>query len=658
MSETSGGVVLIVDDHEVNRYTSGRVLRAHGYSIIEAGTGAEAIEAAEKHSPDLVLLDVNLPDMDGFEVCHRLRADPAVARMAIVHISATFVSNADRAQGLDAGADGYLTRPVEPVVLAATARACIRARRAEAEVKRRERELVSLAESMPDLIFRLDTSRHFTFVNGVAQRVLGVGPEALLGRKCSEVDLPKDVCELLDARLTGAIHTGEPQAFSFELTMPDGRRTFEARLVPERRADGEIDHVLGVAQDVTQRRQMEQERERILEAERAARAAADRAARIKDEFIATLSHELRTPMHAILGWTEILQRRGDDPGAVKKGLEVIIRNARAQAEMINDLLDLNRIMSGKLRLNEARIDLADSVRVTAEAMTPLASSKGVNIVVRSPTAPAWIVADADRVLQVVSNLLGNAIKFTPAGGRIDLSVEQRHGAYRLTVRDTGIGMDPAFLPHLFDRFSQADATAARTHGGLGIGLSIVKQIVLLSGGTIDATSDGAGHGSTFVVELPVAPQLSEAQRNVGEPARPDLPADPLDVDLSGVSVLLVDDQVDAREVVQRLLTEAGAAVSTASSAQEALDRLAIDVPDLLLSDLGMPRMSGYGLIEQIRGTLAITPDRLPAIAISAYTREADRDRALAAGFQSHISKPLQPDVLLKAVQHWGRHKVS
>jgi hypothetical protein len=649
--------VLIVDDHEVNRYTTGRVLRAHGYSIVEAGTGAEAIEAAEKHSPDLVLLDVNLPDMDGFETCQRMRADPQQARMAIVHISATFVSNSDRAHGLDSGADGYLTRPVEPVVLAATARACIRARHAEAEVKRRERELAALAENMPDLIVRFDTSMRYTFVNGVAQRMMGLSQEEMLGRTSREIGMPAGACDRLEDRLARAIATGEPQTLSFELPVDGEMRTFDARLIPERRADGAIDHVLGIAQDVTARRQLEQERDRMLESERAARGAADRAARIKDEFIATLSHELRTPMHAILGWTEILQRRGDDPAAVKKGLAVILRNAQAQAEMINDLLDLNRIMSGKLRLNEARVDLADAVRVTADAMMPLASTKGVHVAVRTPASAAFVIADADRILQVISNLLGNAIKFTPAGGRIDLAVEASGDHVKLTVRDTGIGIDPAFLPHLFDRFSQADATAARTHGGLGIGLSIVKQIVVMSGGTIEATSDGAGLGSTFVVKLPAAPAMTSNHAGVGGAKLTDAPAGLVDVDLSGVSVLLVDDQADAREVVERLLAEAGATVRSVSSASDALDLLSQGAPpDLLLSDLGMPRMSGYELIECIRAQHAIPASRMPAIAISAYTRDADRDRTLGAGFQAHLAKPLQPDVLLKTVSQWGRHK--
>ncbi|MFT3789468.1 MAG: response regulator [Tepidisphaeraceae bacterium] len=652
MSAASAGTVLVVDDHEVNRYTTGRILRGQGYHILEAGTGREAIELAEKYRPDLVMLDVNLPDLDGFEVCKQLRANPQLTQMAVIHISATFVTDTDHVHGLDSGADGYLTRPVDPIVLAATARACIRARRAEAEVLRREHELLALAENTPDILSRFDTQLRHTYVNSAAERATGLPRDQFIGKTNRELGMPVELCEQIETGLRRTMESKQPQSIHFSMPVGDVVREFVSRLIPEFSSGHRVEHVLGITHDVTERKQIERDRERLLEAERAARAEADRLMRVKDEFIATLSHELRTPLNAILGWTQILQRGTPEPAACQQAIEVISRNARLQAEMISDLLDMNRIMSGKLRLTLTHVDLNDVTRSAVEALAPMASTKRLNVSLKAPADPSWVMGDAGRLQQVVWNILSNAAKFTPDGGSIDLTVDRTGDHVQLRVRDTGAGIDPKFLPQLFDRFSQADASAARKHGGLGIGLSIVKQIVDLLEGTIEARSEGSGKGSTFIVTLP-AINTPTAAIESSEQESPDVDESEHDIDLNGLSVLLVDDQADSREFVVRLLTEAGADVWPTASGHEAITRLSARAPDVLLSDLGMPGMTGYDLLQHIRGPLGISPDRLPAIAVSAFSRDTDRQRAAAAGFQEHLSKPVQPHTLVAAIHRWG-----
>ena len=383
-----------------------------------------------------------------------------------------------------------------------------------------------------------------------------------------------------------------------------------------------------------------------LGAEKAARSDAERADRLKDEFLSVLSHELRTPLNAILGWTHVLQRAPDNVESVVKGAQVIERNVKVQVRIIEDLLDVSKIVSGNLRLEPEPVELLPVIDAAVEAVQPAADIKGVRLTRQLDVQAAPVVGDATRLQQVVWNLLSNAIKFTPQGGRVDVILQRSGNHLRLTVADTGEGIDEGFLPHVFDRLRQADGSTTRRHSGLGLGLSIVKHLVELHGGSVEAHSPGRGHGSRFTVLLPVATVAAPQERHTDLSPQP--PTPPETVDLRGVDVLLVDDERDARELMHQVLVDAGAQVRLADSAAQALQAFGDRAPHVLVSDIGMPGEDGYSLIARVRH-LEREHARVPAIALTAFARAEDRRRALLAGFQLHLAKPVEPAELVAAV---------
>ena len=404
-----------------------------------------------------------------------------------------------------------------------------------------------------------------------------------------------------------------------------------------------IDH----ARLYEQARRDADERARLLEAERRARVELERVSLMKDEFLATLSHELRTPLNAVLGWADILLARGGEDPDARRGLETIARNARAQAQLIDDLLDMNRIVSGKLRLDVQRVDLGAVVEAALDSVRPSAQARGLHVradVDRS-LAPVW--GDPNRLQQIVWNLLSNAVKFTPRGGHVDVSVRPVDGRAEVVVADDGAGIPPDFLPHVFERFRQADSSTTRKFGGLGLGLSIVKHLVELHGGTITADSAGRELGATFTITLPLRDAADLPPARERKAARTSTPADR---PLAGATVLVVDDEADARDMLDTVLTGVGATVITAASAAEALAALASARPDIIVADIGMPTHDGYELMNDVRALPAAAGGRIPAIAVTAFARPEDRTRALTAGFQIHVSKPIEPQELIATIQ--------
>ncbi|MDP3214161.1 MAG: ATP-binding protein [Deltaproteobacteria bacterium] len=393
----------------------------------------------------------------------------------------------------------------------------------------------------------------------------------------------------------------------------------------------------------------------LLEAERAARAEAEEAGRMKEEFLATLSHELRTPLNAILGWSELLRQTSREPS---KGLEVIERNARAQKRIIEDLLDMSAIVNGKLRLDVRPVDLAEVLGAALETVRPAAEARGVRLHALLDPRCGPVSGDPDRLQQVLWNLLSNAVKFTPRGGQVRAELARVDSHIEVRVVDTGEGITPEFLPHMFDRFRQADATMTRRHGGLGLGLAIAKQLVELHGGTIRVQSPGLGHGATFVVELPLSALRAASEQGSGRRhPTADTPTDPTDASprLDGVRVLMVDDEADARDMVKALLERCHARVTTAGSAAEALSLLRAEPPDVLISDLGMPGEDGIALIRQVRALGPEEGGRVPAIALTAYAGSRDRVRIIRAGFQHHLAKPIEPAELIALVASAAGH---
>jgi len=636
-----GPRVLVVDDNPASLYSTSRVLSAAGFSVSAASTGTETLARCAMHAPDLVLLDINLPDFDGFEVCRRLRSSPPTERLPVIHLSSTFLDDQARVRGLDAGADSYLTHPVEPVVLVATINAVLRARNAEAVARRREAELRAVFELAPSGICLIDRHLMFRDVNPALAAMLHRAGRELIGRSCTESLVEGDRAGLLrwaaagerSGQWRGLMSYRKPHGGIVQLDW-----TVSEYTVP--------DLLLAVVSDVTERRIGDLERERLLTSERAARAEAERANRLKDEFLATLSHELRTPLNAIVGWAHVLQSGRPSHDEMQKGLGIIERNARLQAQLISDLLDVSRIISGKLTLECGPVVLADMIQAALEGVRTAADGKGVHLQLELDERVPPLMGDASRLQQVVWNLAHNAIKFTPSGGHVHVALRRSGAEVAIEVRDDGAGIAPDFLPHLFERFRQADASVARSHGGLGLGLAIVKQLVEMHGGRVVVHSDGLGQGATFTVWLPL--------RAVAPAPAPEPGDDSERRALHGLRILVVDDDDDARALVVRLLGERGARVVEAADAHRALDLLTQIAPHLLISDIGMPHQDGYDLIRSVRRR----GQALPAIALTAYARTEDEQRALAHGFQLHLAKPIQPGALLQAVVRLTQHQRS
>jgi signal transduction histidine kinase len=518
-------LVLVVDDTEVARYSKVRMLRQAGFEVIEAGTGAGALQAVAERMPRLVVLDVRLPDINGWEVCRQLKGNRDTSSVLVLQMSATFVTQADTARALEGGADACLTEPIEPPVLVATVKALLRARTAE--------------DALRDALAR----------------------------------------------------------------------------------------------------------------EQAARGAAEAANRTKDEFLATLSHELRSPLNAILTWTNLLRSGQLDGGRTARALEAIERNTRLQVKLVDDLLDVSRIISGKMRLEVSLVELPAIIEAALETLRPAADAKAIAVSMTADPTVGPVSGDPGRLQQVIWNLVSNAIKFTPKGGRVAVHLENVDSVAQIRVIDSGKGIEPAFLPHIFERFKQADATSTRAEGGLGLGLAIVRHLVELHGGTVDAHSEGLGTGTTFTVRLPV-PAVRATGR--GRDAIERRIAADTPPSLAGLTVLIVEDEIDAREALAAVLEHAGATVRAASSVDEALALLAGAHPDVIVSDIAMPHQDGYALMRRLADDLPDASARVPTLALTAYGGAEDRRRILDAGYHAYLTKPVDATELVVAVGRLAR----
>ncbi len=522
----SSACIIVVDDNDTNRYTKGRLLRQAGYEVLEAATGGAGLAFVASHAPDLVVLDTQLPDTNGWEVCRRIKERGPEAPL-VLQVSATYVEEGDTVKALEGGADACLTEPIDPAVMLATVRALLRIRHAE--------------HALRDALAR----------------------------------------------------------------------------------------------------------------EQALRYAAESANRAKDEFLATLSHELRSPLGTILTWVTLLKEGRLDPARSRHGLDAIERSTQLQVKLIGDLLDISSIISGKTRLDVGAVDLAAVVQTAIDGLRSAAAAKDLVVASRIEPDVPRIAGDAMRLLQVVQNLCSNAVKFTPRGGRVDIVVRATDGSVEIEVSDTGKGIPAEFLPHIFERFRQADASTTRFEGGLGLGLAIVLHLVELHRGSVDARSAGAGQGATFVVRLPAAPPVGTSTPALSVRPEPHGAADP-DA-LAGLRLLLVDDEDDAREAVATALAQRGATVATAASVEAALRAIDTEAPDVMIGDIAMPGEDGYSLIRRLRDRTPAAGGRIPALALTAYGRLTDRAQMLAAGFDECLTKPIAIDELTAVVRRLARH---
>lgn len=514
-------------------------------------------------------------------------------------------------------------------------------------------------ESTTDGILVVDQDGEVTDFNEELARLWNIPREALVGTKRTEI-LSKAATQLKQPEefiaQTQQIYESSPSA-SFDIVEFKDGRVFE-RVSNVQRIDDRVVGRVWSFREITQRVRSEAEREQLLSSEKEARARAERETYMKDEFLATLSHELRTPLNAILGWTTIL-RQASKPEEVSECIEVIERNARSQTQIIEDLLDMSRIVSGNVRLDVQRVDLVPTLKAAMESVRPMSAGKEIRATSVLDPMAGPISGDPARIQQILWNLLTNALKFTPKGGRVHVVLERVNSHIEISVTDSGQGIDPEFLPHVFDRFRQADASSTRHQRGLGLGLAIVKNLVELHGGSVRAESAGPGLGSTFTILLPIATARIEAdpdrrhpQAATGSRESEDTP------DLAGIRVLAIDDEADARELIKRILTSRGAIVETAGSAAEALECLNATRPDVFITDIGMPGEDGYSFIRKLRQRATDRGGNVPAIALTAFARSEDRRRAILSGFQMHIAKPVEPSELIAIVASLATRKVN
>jgi len=516
-------------------------------------------------------------------------------------------------------------------------------------VRTGEEQLRLIMASVKDhAIFTLNVEGRVTAWGVGAERVFGYTAQEMIGQPLAKLFTPDDQKRGRPQVEIGlASDTGLADDTRYH-RRKDGSQFFSSGTMEALRDEAGILHgFVKVIRDITEQKRLETQREALLQNERTARAEAERIGRLKDEFLATLSHELRTPLNAILGWAHLLLRQPPAPEAIAQGLAVIDRNARMQARLIADLLDMSRIISGQMRLDVQQVELPVVIQAALDSVRPAASAKDVKLHTVLDAVTTAVHGDPARLQQIVWNLVSNAVKFTPRGGRVQVILSRVNSHVEISVSDTGKGIPSDFLPHVFERFRQADSSTTREHGGLGLGLAIVKQLVELHGGTVNAASEGEGKGSTFTVHLPLiaiqmnpGPSIKDSYR-LAMDASPsgDLPS------LAGIRVLVVEDEPDAQVLIKRILEDCDATVVLAASAQEGLAAASRETLHVIVSDIGLPGGDGYHFMS----TLRKSGNRVPAAALTAFARSQDRTRALQAGYQTHIAKPVEPAELLAAV---------
>ncbi len=528
-------------------------------------------------------------------------------------------------------------------------------RRADEALRKQSDWLRVTLSSIGDAVITTDVEGRVTFLNRVAESLTGWTQDEAMGR------LLPDIFQILNEESRQPVENPALRTLSAGdivglanhtiLIAKDGTECpIDDSAAPIRNEQGEVVGTVLIFRDISERKRMELERERLLAAAQAAQKQAEQANRLKDEFLATASHELRTPLTAVVGWSRMLRTGKLDAENSARALESIERNATLQTKLIDDLLDVSRIITGKLTLDRRPLEIAHVVSDAVNTVRPAADAKNIAIETSFDAEAEPVLGDANRLQQVLWNLLSNAVKFTPKNGRIKVALQRVNSEVQVSVGDSGEGISSEFLPYVFDRFSQGDGKSTRSHTGLGLGLAIVRQLVELHGGTVKAHSDGPGRGATFKLRLPV---LSLNLVPGSKPALSDSTltgarvTDGLIIEcpprLDGVRVLVVDDDPDTRQMLKAVLSECHADVITASSAAEAIKEIEHQKPDVLVSDLGMPEQDGYELIKQVRKTeSADNAARVPALALTAYAKAEDRVRALAGGYQVHLAKPVEP----------------
>jgi PAS domain S-box-containing protein len=631
MNDPTANLILNVDDNDGARYAKSKILVRAGFEVIEAANGTEALERARVSMPDLILLDVKLPDINGFEVCRQIKATPETSAILVLQTSAAAVQSIDKIKGLNEGADSYLIEPIEPAELIAHVRALLRVRRAEGALRESEERFRQMAENIDDVFWMLDPSTdQLLYVSPAYHRLWGDGAMFRvpgLGHWAGHIHADDEAT--VETAYRG-LAEGTPYEIEYRIVRFDGTTRWVAeRAFPVRDPLARIYRLAGVVNDISERKANEMV---LREADRR-----------KDEFLAMLAHELRNPLAPIRNAIELVDpSRAPTAQNFETMRGVIGRQVRHLSRLVDDLLDVARITQGKITLRQESVSLESAIEAAIETVAPALALKDHKLTTTMPDQPLHITGDGVRIAQILGNVLSNAVKYTPQGGEILIDVRESNDDVQITVRDNGVGMSAETLPSIFDLFVQSQSSLERSEGGLGIGLPLARTLVELHGGHIQAFSNGAGQGSEIVVRLPLTRAAQAAQHASSAPATA-----PHDAG-SALRLLLVDDSVDAATLLSMVLEADGFDVKIAHEAQSALEIAAGFKPEVILLDLGLPGMDGLQLAREMRNR-TVTANAL-LIAVTGYGQAADRQRSQEAGFDYHLVKPVSVDEIQRVVK--------
>ncbi|MDZ7954778.1 response regulator [Nostoc sp. DedQUE09] len=644
---------LLLEDSVLDAELAQAILTEGGinYELIRVETDADFVAALETETFDLILADYALPSFNGILALEIARN--RTPEVPFIFVSAVLGEEL-AIEALKNGATDYVLKQrlgrLVPSVQRALREAKERRKRKQAEesLQKSEAKYRRIVDTSYEGIWMIDSQTRTEFVNQRISQMLGYPAEEILGRSIFDfMDLADDIA---DKEKLEWFKGEESDLKEGRLRCQDGSYIWtliSARAILNQQ--GECLGAIAMLTDITDRKRTEEERDRLLQLEQKARAEAEAANRIKDEFLAVLSHELRSPLNPILGWAKLLQSRKFDEASLNKALKTIERNAKLQAQLIEDLLDVSRILQGKLSLNMIPVDLVSTIEAAMETVHLAAEAKTIQIETMLDPTVGKVLGDPARLQQVFWNLLSNAVKFTETEGKVSVRLERIEAQAQITVSDTGKGIHPNFLPYVFDYFRQGDSTTTRKFGGLGLGLAIARHLIEMHGGTVWAESPGEEKGAIFTVRLPLIKDNATIKNDTNTDSS--TAAFPYS-SLMGLQVLVVDDNDDSRNFFSFVLEQFGAIVTAVASGYEALQALTQSKPDILLSDIGMPEMNGYMLMQQVRTLEAeLGKKKIPAIALTAYAGEINQQYALKAGFQQHIVKPVAPEELLMAISN-------
>ena len=632
--------ILMVDDHPANLLALEAILGPLGCPMVRAQSADEAFRQLIDGDFAVILMDVQMPGTDGFAAATLIKQREKTRGIPIIFITALSRDPSFVFQGYEHGAVDYILKPFEPTILRSKVAVFIELfeqreqiaeqgkRLLEADRARADRRYRALCDCIPVSLWVTDQAGKVGYCNQRMLDTCGISQEELARSGWVACVHTEDRARVVGA-WERAIRSKQRVEVEFRMHCGSEVRWQLGCIAPEY-SDEQHPAWVVTATDI--------------DAQKSAQRQAERANVLKDEFLATVSHELRTPLNAMLGWSQTLLDESLDADRTRLALEAIARNARAQAELVADVLDVSRIVTGKLSVEQAKISLSPAVHGALDVVRSAADAKSIALTATLHDEDCLVLGDTGRLKQVLWNLLSNAIKFTPKGGNVRIAMRNIDGDMNITIEDDGAGIAPEFLPFVFDRFRQADSSSTRAYGGLGLGLAIVKQLVELHGGRVAVTSDGLGRGARFDVSLPIC------GRGPITAAFPQVVVPKATSWISGRRVLLVDDDADSRELLEIVFARKGAIVQSAGSVAAAFERIGEAVPDIIVSDIGMPGEDGYSFMRRVRGLTQELGGRVPSIALTGFARDDDAERVREAGFHAHMAKPVEPKNLLALVE--------